>query len=57
MLTDPTYRDLALSHVIGLCIAANERTDAKKLFELLQTEGVKNDVLEAFPQLTPNVDF
>jgi len=57
LLSDSTYRDLALRYIITLCIAANERSDAKKLFAMLQSEDVQNDVLDVFPQLTPDVDI
>jgi hypothetical protein len=52
-LTDNFYRDTALRDIIELCMQAGDRNDAKTLLDAIQTDEIKTNTVELFPELFP----
>jgi hypothetical protein len=50
-LTDEFYRDASLHFIIDLCMTANERQEAKRLFSVIETELIRKKILEEHPAL------
>jgi hypothetical protein len=50
-LTDTFYKDTALFNIIELCMQAGETNDAKRLFDAIRANEIRNNTLEIYPEL------
>jgi hypothetical protein len=50
-VSDPTFRDHAIGHLVELCMDGGEEDEAKSLFNIVQSDFVKRQISEKHPQL------
>jgi hypothetical protein len=50
-ISDDLLRDAAVRQIVALCVAANELRTAAILCRAIQTESIKDDVLNEHPAL------
>ena len=48
-ITDVSYRDAALEHIVELCMKANDLETARILISGIQTEVIRERLLEEYP--------
>lgn len=56
-LTDEFYREAALHSIIDLCVVGGETEYAKGLFESIQIDIIRENILKAHPQLATGGDI
>lgn len=50
-ISDVSYRDAALRHVIELCVAANDLEASRILLQGIQSEPTREELFETYPSL------
>lgn len=50
-LTDAMTRDFALQFIVNLCMDGKEESEAKKLFDAVEDDLIKEQILAKYPQL------
>jgi hypothetical protein len=50
-ISDAAYRDAALAHIIKLCITANDMEVSRILMQGIQSEPIREELLQAYPAL------
>jgi hypothetical protein len=50
-IADAAYRDVALVHIIELCITANDMEASRVLVPGIQSEPIREELLQAYPAL------
>jgi len=48
-ITDEVYRDIALHEVVELCMKANDVTTARLLVRVIQTQTIREKILDRHP--------
>ena len=50
-ISDASYRDAALRHIIELCMTANDMETSRILVQGIQSEPIREELLLAYPTL------
>ena len=50
-ISDASYRDAALGHIIELCMTANDMEGSRILIQGIQSEPIREELLLAYPTL------
>ncbi len=50
-ISDASYRDAALRHIIELCMTANDLEASKILVQGIQSEPIREELFLAYPTL------
>ncbi len=50
-ISDASYRDAALRHIIDLCMTANDMETSRILVQGIQSESIREELLQLYPNL------